>query len=303
MSDIAMKVKIGAVTLKNPVVTASGTCGYGREYLPFYSPSELGAIAVKAVSVKPRPGNPTPRIAETPSGVINAIGLQNPGVRHFIENELIWLKEIGATVIANLVGSSVGDYAECAEILDETGVDLIELNISCPNVKEGGIAFGTKPESAASLTSEIRRRTKKPLIVKLSPNVTDIAEIARAVESEGADAVSLINTLLAMRIDIKTRRPMLANVTGGLSGPAVFPVALRMVWQTANAVKIPIIGGGGIASWRDAVEMMLAGADAVSVGTAMFKNPKAPLEIIAGIEKYCVENGFDDVTRLTGAML
>lgn len=297
-----MSVDIAGVKLKNPVVTASGTCGYGREYLPIYSPAQLGAITVKAVSLNEIKGNRPPRVAETPSGMLNAVGLQNPGVRHFLEGDLPWLKSIGATVIANVVGACEDDYAGCTELLDASPVDFIELNISCPNVKAGGMAFGTRPESAERLTSLVRSRTRKPLIVKLSPNVTDITEIARAAEAAGADAVSLINTLLAMRIDIRTRRPMLGNVTGGLSGPAVFPVALRMVWQTKKAVKIPVIGGGGVSKWQDAVEMLLAGADAVSVGTAMFRDPRAPVEIIDGLAAYCGANGVAAVRELTGAV-
>ncbi|MFA6948646.1 MAG: dihydroorotate dehydrogenase, partial [Eubacteriales bacterium] len=264
--------------------------------------NEIGAIAVKALSAKPRMGNPTPRICECSSGILNAIGLQNQGAEHFIADDLPWLKSTGAVVIANMVGSSAEDYVRCADILDSSAVDMLEVNISCPNVREGGIAFGTRADTAAALTAEIRRHTKKPLMIKLSPNVSDIAEIARAVEASGADAVSLINTLMGMRINIKTRRPMLANVTGGLSGPAIFPVALRMVWQTRAAIKLPILGGGGITSASDAVEMLLAGADAVSVGTAMFKNPYAPIEIRDGIAAYCAENGISDVSELSGAV-
>lgn len=301
---VDMSVVIAGVTLKNPVITASGTCGYGKEYSPYYMPNEIGAITVKALTYEPREGNPVKRIAETPSGILNAIGLQNPGVEYFIENELPRLKKLKAVVIANLAGTTVEDYCAAAELLDNCDIDMVELNISCPNVKEGGIAFGVLAESAESITKAVRDKlTKKPLIVKLSPNVTDITEIAKAVESGGADAVSLINTLLGMRIDIRKRKPMLANITGGLSGPAVFPVAVRMVWQVKKAVNIPVIGMGGITTGDDAVEMMLAGADAVAVGTAAFCNPYAPLDIRDGIEHYCVENEIAKVTELTGGMI
>ena len=297
-----MKVNIAGVTLKNPVLTASGTCGYGREYLNYYDPAILGAITVKALSAVPRKGNPVPRIAETPSGILNAIGLQNPGAQHFIDNELPWLKARNATVIANIVGSTPEDYDAVAEMLSDTDTDMLELNISCPNVKAGGIAFGTDPKMAASLISEVRRHTHKPLIVKLSPNVTDITAIARAAEDAGADALSLINTLLGMKIDIHTRKPLLANITGGLSGPAVFPVAVRMVWQVRRAVSLPLIGMGGIASADDAVEMMLAGADAVSIGTAAFSDPLVPVKVIDGLRDYCAANGFEAVSALSSAI-
>lgn len=304
MNDkVDMSVDIAGVKLNNPVITASGTCGYGKEYSPYYMPSEIGAIAVKALTYKPRMGNPVPRIAETPSGILNAIGLQNPGVEYFIENELPRLKKLKAVIIANLGGSTIEDYCAAAEILDSSDVDMVELNISCPNVKEGGIAFGVIAESAEAITKEVRAKLHKPLIVKLSPNVTDITEIARAVESGGADAVSLINTLLGMKIDIKKRKPLLANITGGLSGPAIFPIAVRMVWQVKNAIKLPIIGMGGVSSGDDAVEMMLAGADAVAVGTAMFCNPYAPLDIRDGIEQYCIANNIAKVTELTGGVI
>lgn len=301
---VDMSVVIAGVPLKNPVITASGTCGYGKEYSPYYMPDEIGAITVKALTYKPREGNPVKRIAETPSGILNAIGLQNPGVEYFIENELPRLKKLNAVVIANLAGTMVEDYCAAAELLDDCDIDMVELNISCPNVKEGGIAFGVLAESAESITKAVRGKlTKKPLIVKLSPNVTDITEIAKAVESGGADAVSLINTLLGMRIDIRKRKPMLANITGGLSGPAVFPVAVRMVWQVKKSINIPVIGMGGVTTGDDAVEMMLAGADAVAVGTAAFCNPYAPLDIRDGIERYCIENGIAKVTELTGGMI
>lgn len=300
---VDMSVDIAGVKLKNPVITASGTCGYGKEYTPYYMPNEIGAIAVKALTYKPRLGNPTPRIAETPAGILNAIGLQNPGVEYFIANELPRLKKLKAVVIANLAGNAVEDYCAAAELINDSDVDMVELNISCPNVKEGGIAFGTVVSTAESVTKAVREKISKPLIVKLSPNVTDITEIARAVESGGADAVSLINTLLGMKIDIRKRKPLLANITGGLSGPAVFPIAVRMVWQVKNAIKLPIIGMGGVTTGDDAVEIMLAGADAVAVGTAAFCNPYAPIDIRDGIERYCIENKISNVTELTGGVI
>ena len=299
--NVDMSVNIAGVGFKNPVVTPSGTCGYGRDYLDFWSPGQLGAIAVKAVSVEPRNGNPTPRIAEIPSGVLNSIGLENPGVRHFVSEELPWLKSTGAVVIANIVGYTDADYAACAEMLDGTDVDMIELNISCPNVK--GTPISASAERTEELTKTIKSVTGKPLIVKLSPNVTSIADIAKAAEAGGADALSLINTLMGMRINIRTRRPMLKNITGGMSGPAVFPLAVRMVWQVSGAVSLPVIGGGGISSADDAVEMMMAGADAVSCGTAMFRDPSAPLKIIDGLREYCAENGISSVREITGSLV
>ena len=301
--NVDMTVNVAGIRLKNPVITASGTCGFGKEYSPYYMPDELGAITVKALTLKPLLGNPPPRVAETYSGMLNAIGLQNPGVEHFIKNELPRLKRLGAVVIANLAGTSAEDYCAAAELLDESSVDMLELNISCPNVKEGGIMFGTRPAEAEKITGAVREKVKKPLIVKLTPNVTDITEIAKAAEFGGADAVSLINTVLGMRIDIVKRRPALANITGGLSGPALFPIAVRMVWQVKKAVKLPVIGMGGISTGEDAVEMMLAGADAVAVGTAAFCNPYAPLEIRDGIEKYCADNKIGRVSELTGGVI
>ena len=298
-----MFTEIAGVKLKNPLVTASGTCGYGFDYIDYYRPEQLGAITVKCVTLKPRPGNPTPRVAETPAGMLNAIGLQNPGAEHFIQNELPMLKKTGATVIVNIAGQSPEEYAAVANMLDIDGVVMIEMNISCPIVKAGGIAFGVKPELAEKVTKAVRCATKKPLVVKLSPNVSDITELARAAEAGGADALSLINTLLGMRIDLKTRKPLLANVTGGLSGPCIFPVALRMVWQTVRAVKLPVIGGGGISSGEDAAEMLMAGAKAVSVGTACFTNPRAPLDILDGLDRWCCSNGVRSISELSGAAL
>ena len=298
MADLT--VNIAGVEFKNPVITASGTFGFGREYSEFYPLKEIVGLSCKGITLKPRMGNPPPRIAETPSGILNAVGLQNPGVDHFIERDLPWLKEQETVVIANIAGNTPEEYAQMAEKLSESSVDMIEMNISCPNVKHGGVQFGTSCQSVGAITREVRAHCKKPLMVKLSPNVSDIAEIARAAESEGADALSLINTLTGMRIDINTLRPIIRNNTGGLSGPAVFPVAVRMVWQTAGAVKIPVVGMGGISTWRDAVEMMLAGASAIQVGTALFSDPYAPLKIKEGLNRYLDDQGLASVTELAG---
>ncbi|MFA5659061.1 MAG: dihydroorotate dehydrogenase, partial [Oscillospiraceae bacterium] len=299
MADLS--VKIAGVEFKNPVIPASGAFGYGREYERFYSLSRLGGIAVKGTTITKRAGNIPPRIAEAPSGILNSVGLQNPGIDHFLKWELPNLLTKETVIIANIAGSTVEECVEIVKKLEPTAVDMIELNISCPNVKQGGAAFGTSAASAEKITRAVRAATTKPLMVKLSPNVTSITEIALAVESAGADAVSLINTLLGMRIDIMTKRPILHNNVGGLSGPAVFPVAVRMVWQTANAVKIPVVGMGGISSGDDAVEMMMAGASAVQVGAAIFSNPYAPLEIIDGIDNYLNNNGIKSVSEIIGA--
>ncbi|MBQ4225633.1 MAG: dihydroorotate dehydrogenase [Oscillospiraceae bacterium] len=296
------KVTLAGVELKNPVIPASGTFGYGREYEKFYPLSRLGGISVKGTTETLRTGNLPPRIAETPSGMLNSVGLQNPGIDHFIAEELPYLKTKDIAVIANMAGRDIEGYRVIAEKLDSTDVDMIEVNISCPNVKAGGAAFGVSCEGAAAVTKAVRAATKKPVMVKLSPNVTNIADIARAVEAEGADAVSLINTLLGMRIDIRTRRPVLRNNVGGLSGPAVFPVAVRMVWQVANAVKIPVCGMGGISTWQDAVEMMMAGATAVQVGAVIFNDPYAPVKIAEGIERYCEDNGIADISEIVGSV-
>lgn len=298
MADL--KVNIANVEFANPLIGASGTVGFGHEYAEFYPLSTLGGISCKGITLKARPGNPPPRIAETPSGMLNAVGLQNPGVEHFVQEDLPWLKQQGTVVIANIAGSTPEDYCEMAERLSDTDVDMIELNISCPNVKQGGVQFGVTCEGVESITSQVRRHCRKPLMVKLSPNVADIAENAAAAEAAGADAVSLINTLTGMRINIQTRRPILHNNTGGLSGPAVFPVAVRMVWQTAQRVKIPVVGLGGITRWQDAVEMMLAGAAAFQVGTAFFTDPYAPVKILNGLKQYLDENKITSVTELTG---
>jgi dihydroorotate dehydrogenase (NAD+) catalytic subunit len=295
-------VNFAGVNFKNPVIPASGTFGYGKEYEEFYDLSKLGGISVKGTTEKLRTGNLPPRIAETPSGMLNSVGLQNPGIDHFIAHELPYLKTKDTVIIANMAGSTIDGYREVAEKLDATDVDMIEVNISCPNVKAGGAAFGVSCEGAAAVTKAVRAVTSKPIMVKLSPNVTNISEIAKAVEAEGADAVSLINTLLGMRIDIKTRRPVLRNNVGGLSGPAVFPVAVRMVWQVANAVKIPVCGMGGISTWEDAVEMMMAGASTVQVGAAIFADPYAPVKIIEGLEQYVKDNHLDSITDIIGAV-
>lgn len=295
-------VKFAGVDFKNPVIPASGTFGYGKEYEEFFDLSKLGGISVKGTTEKLRTGNLPPRIAETPSGMLNSVGLQNPGVDHFIAHELPYLMKKDTVIIANMAGSTAEGYREVAEKLDKTDVSMIEVNISCPNVKAGGAAFGVSCEGAAQITKIVRESTKKPIMVKLSPNVTNITEIAKAVESEGADAVSLINTLLGMRIDIRTKRPVLHNNVGGLSGPAVFPVAVRMVWQVANAVKIPVCGMGGISTWEDAVEMMMAGASTVQVGAALFNDPYAAVKIIDGLEKYVEDNRLNSINDIIGAV-
>lgn len=296
-------VNIAGVHFDNPIIAASGTIGFGREYSEFYPLSELGGISCKGTTLKERPGNPPPRIAETPCGMLNAVGLQNPGVEHFIKEELPWLKKQNTVIISNVAGSTQEDYCEIVEILSDTDVDMIELNISCPNVKEGGVQFGTSVQSVGAITKAVRKYCKKPLIIKLSPNVSDIASIAKAAEAEGADALSLINTLTGMRIDINTRKPIIKNITGGMSGPAVFPVAVRMVWQVANAVNIPIIGMGGVTTWKDAVEIMMAGADAIQVGTALFTDPYSPIKIKQGLNNYLDNKGIKSVTELTGTVI
>lgn len=297
-----LETEFCGVKFKNPVIPASGTYGYGREYESLYPLSELGGISVKGTTLHRREGNPGPRVAETPSGMLNSVGLQNGGVDKFISFELPNLRKSDIVVIANIAGSTVEECAELAAKVDETDVEMIELNISCPNVKQGGAAFGTDCNVAGAVTKAVREATKKPLMVKLSPNVTSITEIAKSVEANGADAVSLINTLLGMRIDIKTGRPILKNNVGGLSGPAVFPVAVRMVWQAANAVKIPIMGMGGIATWEDAVEIMMAGASAVQIGAAIFADPYTPVKVIEGLEKYCIDNNISNISEIVGTV-
>ena len=295
-------VNLAGVTLKNPVMTASGTFGSGAEFSEFVDLNKLGAVVTKGVANIPWPGNPTPRIAETASGMINAIGLQNPGIDLFCERDIPFLQKYDTKIIVNVCGKSTEDYLEVVERLGDEPVDMLEINISCPNVKEGGIAFGQKAEAAYEITKAVKAKAKQPVIMKLSPNVTDIAEMAKAVEAGGADVISLINTLTGMKIDINRRTFALANKTGGLSGPAIKPVAVRMVYQAAQAVKIPIIGMGGIATWEDAIDFILAGATGVSVGTANFNNPRAAEEIAAGIEAYLERNGIADINELIGAV-
>ena len=298
------QVHIGrGLTIKNPVMTASGTFGYGLEYADLMDISRLGAIIVKGTTSEPRQGNPYPRMAETPAGMLNAVGLQNRGVDYFVDKIYPAIRSIDTAMIVNVGGSTVETYVECAEkiaALDD--IPAIELNISCPNVKQGGMGFGLCAASAAEVVRAVRRVYPRTLIVKLSPNVTDITEIARAVEAEGADAVALINTLLGMAVDAERRKPILSTVTGGLSGPCVKPVALRMVWQTAKAVRIPVIGLGGIASWQDAVEFILAGATAVQIGTSNFVDPTVSLKVIDGIAAYCERHGFHHASELVGAL-
>ncbi|MCX4129920.1 dihydroorotate dehydrogenase [Megamonas funiformis] len=297
-----LSVKIGNLELKNPVMGASGTFGFGKEYEDFLDVNEIGAIVTKGVTPKPRAGNPGVRIAETPSGMLNCIGLENPGVDAFIYDILPKIKKYNTAVIVNISAGSVEEYAEMAWRLDIDGVDAVEVNISCPNVKEGGIVFGTDPKAATAVTHAVKTHTKKTVIVKLSPNVTDIVQMAKAVEEAGADAISMINTLTGMAIDINTRKPLLGNITGGLSGPAVKPVALRMVWQVAKAVNIPIIGMGGIASAEDAIEFLLAGATAVAVGAHNFIDPSALKVIADGIAEYMQKHNIEDVNELVGAL-
>lgn len=298
-----MAVSIGGLRLKNPVMTASGTFGYGDEYAPYVDLNCLGAVVVKGLSLEPRAGNPPPRIMETPCGMLNAVGLQNIGVTAFIREKLPFLRDHDVAVVANIFGESVEEYAAVAELLGRAeGVHALEVNISCPNVKRGGVAFGTDPDMAAEVTRAVKAATGLPVIVKLTPNVTDIAGIAAAVEAAGADAVSLINTLTGMSVDIERRVPHLRNVTGGLSGPAIRPVALRMVWQVARRVSIPVIGLGGIMTARDALEFLIAGARAVQVGTAHFVQPCACEEVLSGIEAYLERHGIEDVNDVIGSL-
>jgi len=296
-------VDIGGLTLKNPVMTSSGTFGYGEEYADYLDINRLGAIVVKGLSLKPKEGNPPPRIMETASGMLNAVGLQNVGVEAFIEKKLPYLRTIDPAVVVNIFGNSVEEYGRIAEILnDANGVDALEVNISCPNVKEGGVAFGSDPLLAGEVTRAVKSASRLPVIVKLTPNVTDITEIARSVEIAGADAVSLINTLTGMSIDIEKRIPHLKNITGGLSGPAIKPVALRMVWETVKAVSIPVIGVGGIMSASDALEFLIAGARAIQIGTAHFIDPSAAAHVVDGIEEYLSEHGLEDIRDLIGTL-
>ncbi|MBE5887614.1 MAG: dihydroorotate dehydrogenase [Lachnospiraceae bacterium] len=302
MSDIKTSVNLCGVELKNPVMTASGTFGSGAEYCEFVDLNKLGAVVTKGVANIPWAGNPTPRVAEVYGGMLNAVGLQNPGIDVFCQRDIPFLKQYDTKIIVNVCGKSTQDYLEVVERLADEPVDMLEINISCPNVKEGGIAFGQDPKLVETITSDIKKIAKQPVIMKLSPNVTDITEMARAAEAGGADCLSLINTLTGMKIDINRRSFVLANKTGGMSGPAIHPIAVRMVYQVAQAVKLPLIGMGGISTAEDAIEMILAGATAVSVGTANFVDPRATEKIVAGIEAYMRKYGVKDINELIGAV-
>ena len=300
MADLS--VNVCGIDFKNPIIPASGVFGYGREYEELFPLSKLGGIATKGTTITQRTGNSSPRIAETPSGMLNSVGLQNPGINKFIDVELPNLLTKDTVILANIAGSTIDECVTIAEKLDSTDVHMIELNISCPNVKQGGAAFGTCAETAAEITSQVRKATKKPLVVKLSPNVTSITDIAKAVESAGADAVSLINTLLGMRIDVNTRRPVLKNNVGGMSGPAIHPVAVRMVYEAAGAVSIPIIGMGGVCTAEDALELMMAGASAVAVGAANFHEPAATLQVLEGMEDYAERHHLNSISEIVGCV-
>jgi dihydroorotate dehydrogenase (NAD+) catalytic subunit len=298
-----MRVDIGGIEIKNPVMTASGTFGYASEFEELIDLNRLGAIVVKGLSLEPSRGNPPPRIVETPCGMLNAIGLENVGLAAFVKEKLPFLRRLDTPIFVNIYGKSTKEYAELAARLEDIdGVSGIEVNISCPNVKSGGMAFGAYPESAAEVVRAIRKQTAKPLMVKLSPNVTDITEIAKSVETEGADSISLINTITGMAIDIETRRPKIANITGGLSGPAIKPVALRMVWQVAQTVNVPVVGIGGIMTAKDALEFLIAGAVAVQIGTANFINPHATTDIIDGIETFLMERNISDIADIIASL-
>lgn len=302
VNDDRLHVNLAGIAMNTPVMTASGTFGFGEEFADFVDLNRLGGVMVKGTTLKPRRGNDGVRITETPMGMMNCIGLENPGVEVLLTKTLPRLKQYGMNVIVNISGGTVDEYGELAAMLDVPEVAAIELNVSCPNVKEGGIVFGTDPKAAAAVVKAAKAKTDKPVILKLSPNVTDIVTMAKAVEAAGADVISLINTLLGMEIDINTRKPTLGNITGGLSGPCIKPVALRMVWQVANAVKVPIIGMGGIASANDAIEFILAGASAVAVGTANFTDPAITMKICDGINDYLKANGIDNVSDLVGKL-
>lgn len=302
MADLT--TKLGTIQMKNPVMTASGTFGFGTEHLDFMDLSRIGGIIVKGTTLRERQGNPYPRMAETPSGMLNAVGLQNKGVDYFVKYIYPEIKDFDTNVFVNVSGSTVEDYIATAEIINDLDqIPGIELNISCPNVKEGGMAFGVSCPLAAEVVKAVRKVYRKELMVKLSPNVTDIAEIARAIEGEGADSLSVINTLLGMAVDAKTRKPLLSTITGGLSGPAIKPIALRMVWQVANAVKIPVVGLGGIMNATDAIEFLLVGASAIQVGTANFIDPAISVKIVEGMDKYLDDNGINSVSEIVGGMI
>ena len=300
---MGLAVEIGSLKLKNPVMTASGTFGYGEEYSEFLDLNMLGAVVVKGISLKPMEGNPPPRICETPCGMLNAIGLQNIGLKRFLKEKLPYLRQFDTKIIVNILGNTIREYVRLSKELDDAGVDAIELNVSCPNVKKGGIIFGTDKRALSRLVSKVKQSSGKTLLItKLSPNVSDITEFARAAEESGSDALSLINTLRGMAIDIETRRPKLANITGGLSGPAIKPIALRMVWEASQSVRIPVIGIGGIINAQDAIEFMLAGATAIQVGTGNFINPMATIEIIHGIRSYSEGKNIDDIRDIIGSV-
>lgn len=297
-----LAVEIAGIKMKNPVMTASGTCGYGEELTPYFDLNRLGALVVKTITLKPRPGAPPPRIAETPAGMLNAIGLQNMGIEAFLETKLPYLRQLDPPLIVNIAGESIEDYVELAKRLsDQEGIEGIELNISCPNV-ENGMEFAQDPHLTSRLVSHVRKATSLPLIPKLSPNVTDVKVIAKAAAEAGADALSLINTLVGMAIDVKSRKPKLSNVTGGLSGPAIRPIAVRMVWEVAQVVPLPLIGMGGIMTAEDALEFLIAGATATAIGTASFLDPTAPMKVLEGIERYLREHGIADIRQLIGSL-
>ena len=303
MSEPDLKVRIGPLELKNPVLTASGTFGYGQEFSDLVDLNELGGIVVKGLSLKPRAGNPPPRIVETPCGMLNAIGLANIGLEGFLREKLPWLQKLNTAVIVNIYGHSIDEYgAVAAGLKGIEGISAIEINISCPNVDKGGMAFGTDPDISAQVTEKVLENTDKPVIVKLSPNVTDITVIAKAVEKAGAHAVSLINTLTGMAIDVEKRVPKLANISGGLSGPAIRPIAVSMVYQVARSVKIPVIGGGGIMDYRNALEFLMAGASAIQIGTANFIDPGASVKVIEGLKKFCEDQGITKIEEITGSL-
>ena len=303
MVNPKLEINIGGVRLKNPVLAASGTFGYGEEYAPYVDLNQLGGIVVKGVSLEPKAGNPPPRIVETPAGMLNAIGLENIGVKAFIEKKLPFLRQYDLAVVVNIFGNTLEEYEQVAKTLDKVdGVAALELNVSCPNVKQGGMVFGCQPELVTQVVSTVRQAARLPLWVKLSPNVTDIAAMAQAAVEAGADALSLVNTFLGMAIDIKRRRPKLANVTGGLSGPAIKPIALRMVWQVARSVSVPVIGLGGIMCAEDALEFLIAGATAIQIGTANFVNPKITMEVADGIKEYLIQEKLTDVRQIIGSL-
>lgn len=303
MPDSALSVKLCGVEFKNPVLAASGTFGSAAEYSRFVDINRLGGVTVKGVTLEPRKGNPPPRIVETPSGILNSVGLQNPGADYFIEHELSVLQKFDTRILVNINGNTIEDYCKVAEKFQNQAIDMLELNISCPNVKAGGASFGADPEMVYKVTKAVKSAAAQPLIVKLTPNTTDIQETARAAEEGGCDGISLINTILGMAIDIRTRRPALGNVVGGLSGPAIKPVALRMVWQAAQSVKVPIIGMGGITTWEDAVEFLLAGASCIAVGTGSLMNPDTGIHIIDGLARYLEVNQISSITELTGGLI